>query len=160
MSQWLQISLCTDHLYYPLPAHSSKICSKRDPSWPHPLRVSEGMCSHSTCNTPSSSPLGGNENCPAAPRLVLLSSLTYTEAVCTLGWSGGYACGPQPQLFFRVREHHKDCVSDTVLLVARLKMKLLLWEWHRSFACAVGRGSGCFKTAETTTSNRHTTSYV
>ena len=63
--------LCTDHLYDPLPAHSSKICSKRGPSWPHPLRVSEGMYSHSTCNTPSSSPLGGNENCPAAPRLVL-----------------------------------------------------------------------------------------
>ena len=35
---------------------------------------------------------------------------------------------------FRVLEHHKDRVSDTVMLVARLKMKLLLSEWHSSFA--------------------------
>ncbi len=87
---------------------------------------------------PPPSPWVAMKNCPAAPRLVLWSSLTDPEAVCTLGWSGDNACGPQPQPFFRVLEHHKDSVSDTVLLVARLKTKLLLSERHHSFACAVG----------------------
>ncbi len=63
------------------------------------------------------------KNCPAAPILVLWGSLTDPEAVCTVGWSGGNAYGPQPQPFFRVLEHNRDRVSDTVLLVARLKWR-------------------------------------
>ncbi len=120
--------LCTDHLYDPLPAHSSKICSKRGPSWPHTLRVSEGMCSHCTCNTPSSSPLGGNEKLSCSTKIgaVKLSDRPRGGLHTWLVRQGGDACGPQPQPFFRVREHHKDRVSDTVLLVARLKKKLLL----------------------------------
>ncbi len=93
-----------------------------------------------TCNTTSSIPLGGNEILSCSTKIGAVSSVTDPEAVCTLGWSGGNACGQQPQLFFRVQEHHKYRISDTVLLVARLKtgMKLLLSERHSSFACAVG----------------------
>ncbi len=60
-----------------------------------------------TCNAPSSIPLGGNEKLSCSTKIVLWSSLTDPEAVCALGWSGGNACGPQPQPFLRVQENHK-----------------------------------------------------
>jgi len=52
---------------------------------------------------PSSSPLGGNEKLSCSTKIgaVKLSDRP-RGGLCTLGWSGGYACGPQPQLFFRV----------------------------------------------------------
>jgi hypothetical protein len=67
--------LCTDHLFDPMTAHSSKICSWRGPCWPQTHRISGGMCSHCTCNTPSSSPLGSNEKLSCCTKIgtVMLS---------------------------------------------------------------------------------------
>jgi hypothetical protein len=119
-----------------------------------------------TCNTPSSIPLGGNENLPCSTKIggVKLSDRPRGGLHTWLHtWLVRRRClWTATTAVFRVREHHKDSVSDTVLLVARLKMKLLLSERHHSFACAVGRGSCSFKPEETATSSlrRRTTLYV
>ncbi len=60
---------------------------------------------------PVLAPWVATKNCPVALILVLWGSLTDPDVVCTVGWSGGDACGQQPQPLFRVQEHHKDWFS-------------------------------------------------